>query len=170
MSIKIVAAMDKNGGIGLDNGLPWGKPIPADMQHFRELTMDKIVVMGRPTWESIPPKFRPLPHRKENIVLTRNPNFIAEGGTVIHEISSIRRTAETNDVYIIGGAEIYAIFIPFATQMHITVVEGVFPSDTKFPEYDLLAWKQVRRVPIPKSDSNMYPLQFITLVRISPTA
>lgn len=169
MKIILVVAMGKRGELGNGSRLPWGKPIPADMRNFRELTQRKTVVMGRKTWESIPSAFRPLPDREENIVLTRDENFVADGATVVHDIGAIRELSKTRDIYIIGGAEIYAMFEPFASLMYVTLVDGNFPADTYFPEYDRHAWREKSpHVSVPKGNLTEFPLRFVTLHRLSP--
>lgn len=170
MSIKLIVAMDLKGGIGFEGKLPWGSPLPEDMKHFRDLTMGKIVLMGRKTWDSIPLKYRPLPGRKGNIVLTRDLNFSAEGATVMYEVRSVLNLAKDHEIICIGGAELYASFLPFATEMHVTVVRGDFPCDTFFPEFDALGWKETEREVVPAGNLSKFNLEFIAFKRISPTA
>lgn len=171
MKIILIAAIGKRGELGNGNRLPWGKPISADMKHFRELTLRKTVVMGRKTWESIPEAFRPLPDREMNIVLTRQLDFIAPGATVVHNIDDIKELAKTRDIYVIGGAEIYAALEPYASEMIITVVDGNFPATVYFPEYDKHAWReQFPHTSVPKDSHTNFALRFVRLHRLSPTA
>lgn len=171
MKIILVAAVGKNRELGNGNRLPWGKPIPADMKHFRELTLGKTVVMGRKTWDSIPPLFKPLPGREENIVLTRDKSFIARGATIAHTIDVLIELAKARDLYVIGGAEIYAAFESYASEMIITVVDGNFPATVYFPKYDKHAWREkFPHTSVPKSSLTNFSLRFVRLHRLSPTS
>lgn len=168
MAIIIIVAVGTNGVMGKAGKLPWGKPIPADMKHFRKHTLCNTVVMGRKTWESIGAK--PLPGRI-NIVLTRNENFIANGAHVASNVSTILEIAQEQDVFVIGGSQIYAEFLAFATKMHITIVGGNFLGDTLFPEYDRHSWEQMSLTTLTPSEKTLwFNLQFIEYSRISPTA
>jgi len=165
--IIIIAAAGESGTIGIAGKLPWGKPIPADMKHFREHTLGNVVAMGRKTWESIGSK--PLPCR-ENIVMTRDSSFVAHGANVVTSIAPILELAKEHDVYIIGGAEIYAAFLPYATKIHITVVGGSFLGDTFFPSFDEDEWKKISTVTPPENNTSRYPVCFMEYKRISPIA
>ena len=167
MSIIIIGAVDTKGVMGKAGKLPWGKPISADMGHFRKHTLDKTIVMGRKTWKSIGAK--PLPGRI-NIVMTREKNFTAEGAHVASNVKAILEIAKEQDVFVIGGSEIYAEFIPYATQMFITIVEGVFQGDTFFPVYDQHGWEEIRVETIRKGNNTPYILRLVEYARISPTA
>jgi len=132
MHVSLIVALDKNGLIGAGNQLPWHAP--ADLKHFKTITMGKPVVMGRKTCESIA---RPLPGRR-NIVLTRNTVFIRDGFEVYHDLEScLHVLAGTDEVMIIGGAEIYRLCWRRADRIHATLVEGDFSGDTWFPQWPL---------------------------------
>jgi len=103
--IAIIAAVAKNGVIGQGNALPWH--LPEDMQHFKALTTGHTVIMGRKTWESLPPRFRPLPQRR-NIVVSRNPDFRADGAEVVGSLQNAMKLGAGATAFIIGGAELYA--------------------------------------------------------------
>lgn len=127
--------MDENRLIGKDNDLPW-KRIPDDMKLFARKTTGNVVIMGRKTWESIPTKYRPLPDR-ENIVLSRDESF--------HDAPIISSGLENaiqlglgfgKDVFIIGGAQIYAQALPLVDRLYISHIKGTFEGDTYFPEID----------------------------------
>ncbi len=164
MSIIIVAAMGrKDRVIGNKGELPWDA-IPEDMKHFRKLTLFQTVLMGRKTWESI--GSRPLLSRKENIVLTRDEKFVAEGATVMHDCDSVLQLSRTRTIFVIGGAEIYSMLIPFAEFMFITQVHGDFSGDTYFPCVDLFAWKIVNCQIYLKSETNPYYLKVRTFERL----
>jgi dihydrofolate reductase len=132
--ISIVVAVARESGVIGNNGrLPWQGQLPSDMKRFRELTTGHTVVMGRKTWDSIPTKFRPLPDRR-NIVMTRQSGFSAEGAEVIHSFEEILKFAEgTENIFIIGGAEIYQKGLEIADQICITYVDGIFAGDAVFP-------------------------------------
>ncbi len=168
MAIIIVAVMSKNSTIGNGAELPWGKPVRDDMQYFRKLTLGQIVVMGRKTWESIGSK--PLADRKENIVLTRNKDYFRDCSAPTHNVDTIRKLAKKADVFIVGGAKIYSIFIPFAEKMYLTFIGESFPGDVFFPEYDRHGWEVIERSVCEKTPESIYRLEFRTLERISPVA
>ncbi len=134
--INIIAAMDKNRGIGKGGKLPWN--IPEDLKRFREITAGHPVIMGRKTWESIPPKFRPLPNR-ENIVITRNPEYEADEATVLTSLESAIECAKKleggENVFIIGGGEIYKQALPCTDKLYLTLVDKEVDADTFFPDY-----------------------------------
>lgn len=144
MKIAIIVAMDKNRGIGKDNDLLWH--LPSDMKFFKETTTDNIVVMGRKNYESIPEKYRPLPHR-ENVILTRNKDFKAPGCLVFNSFEELlAHYADEEDrmMFIIGGGEIYkqALDKDLVDEMYITKVEKAFDADTFFPEINLRDWRR----------------------------
>lgn len=113
----LIWAQSTSGVIGRDGSIPW--QLPEDMAHFKELTMGHTVLMGRRTWDSLPPKFRPLPGRR-NIVLTRNPHFRADGAEVI---AALDDALAVPDAWVIGGSEIYHLALPAATRCEVTEVD-----------------------------------------------
>ncbi|MDF2877010.1 MAG: Dihydrofolate reductase [Clostridia bacterium] len=128
--INLIVATSKNNQIGIDNKLPWH--IPEDLKYFKEKTKHHTIVMGRKTYESIG---RPLPDRT-NVVLTRDVNFTAEGVIICHTFEEALKLCQNqNEVYIIGGGEIYHAFLPFADCLFITLVDKLIEGDTSFPEY-----------------------------------
>ncbi|HWT93974.1 MAG TPA: dihydrofolate reductase [Solirubrobacteraceae bacterium] len=129
MAVELVVAYSENRVIGRDGDLPWR--LPTDLARFKEITMGGAVVMGRRTWESIPPKFRPLPGRR-NIVLTRSPDFAAEGAEVLPSLDAAL-AATDGACFVIGGGTVYAEALPLADVVHATVVEGSVEGDTLFP-------------------------------------
>ncbi|MGZ4123887.1 MAG: dihydrofolate reductase [Tumebacillaceae bacterium] len=132
--ISFVVAMDLQRVIGKDNALPWH--LPADLKYFRNLTMGHTVVMGRKTFESIG---KPLPGRK-NVIVTRNPHFQAEGCEVIHSVDEIPQDA-ADEVFVIGGAEIFKALLPRAKRLYLTRILESFAGDTYFPELDETEWQ-----------------------------
>ena len=143
MKVSLIVAMDLERGIGKNNDLMWH--LPADMKFFRETTTGHIVVMGRKNYESIPERFRPLPNR-ENVVLSRNASYEAEGCTVfvsLDECYAAYSQETERTVFIIGGGQIYreALSSGRVTEMYITHVHHAYDADTFFPEVDMASWK-----------------------------
>jgi len=139
VSLALVWAQTPTGVIGRDGTLPWH--VPEDMAHFRELTRGHPVIMGRATWESLPPRFRPLPDR-DNIVLTRRPGFEAAGALVAHGIDEALRLVGDRDAWVIGGGQVYAAFLPRADRVEITVVSLDVGGDTRAPALDAGEWRR----------------------------
>lgn len=140
MPIKMIVATDMNNGIGdADGNLLYN--LPKDLRYFKSITSKKHVVMGRKTWESLPVK--PLPKRK-NYVLTMNEDYVAEGATVLHHVDEVHELAKENDVFIIGGAEIYYQFIDDADELYVTHVHHLH-SEAKahFPDFGYKDWQTV---------------------------
>lgn len=155
--IALIAAMGTNRVIGKDGAMPWH--LPADLKHFRRITLGHVVVMGRRTYEAIG---RPLPDRV-NIVLTRNRGFAAPGCEVIHSPEPL--LSDSRPVYVIGGAELYRLFLPHAAVMHLTRIHAEFAGDTFFPQFDLSAWELVAAEAYAKDDRNAYDMTFETYRR-----
>ncbi len=159
----LIAALGKNGEIGKKNRLLWD--LPADMQHFRQTTAGKPVIMGRTTYESIG---RLLPNRK-NIILSKNPEYRILGADVVCCFESAVHLAQNchEDVFVIGGKKIYEIALPHATHMILTHVEGVFPdADTYFPEFDLREWQIISEEYHAKDDENPFAFRIVHYERI----
>jgi dihydrofolate reductase len=124
MSLGLIWAQSTSGVIGRDNGIPWR--LPEDLARFKELTMGHMVVMGRLTWESLPPKVRPLPGRK-NVVVTRQAEYVADGAVVVDGLDGA--LAGGQESWVIGGAQIYALALPMATRCEVTEVEIDLPRE-----------------------------------------
>lgn len=133
-------------GIGKDGDLLYH--IPADMQRFKEITKDNTVIMGRKTWESIPEKFRPLPNRN-NIVVTSNLNYQADGAVVVHSLDEALQKSRSQkpeaDIFIIGGQQLYTESLSKADRLYLTIFEGEKEADTFFPKYKNLFTKEIDR-------------------------
>jgi len=140
--LTLIAAVARNGVIGVDNRLPWH--LPADLQHFKALTLGNTVIMGRKTWESLPAKFRPLPGRR-NVVVTRDGNYRAEGAVVALSLPAAIEAAETGEAFVIGGAELYAAALPLADRLELTEIDAAFEGDTHFPAIDPHRWRETAR-------------------------
>lgn len=162
--IAIVAAVAKNGVIGRDNTLPWR--LPEDMKRFKALTMGQAVLMGRKTWESLPDKFRPLPGR-QNIVVTRNASYRAEGAAVVTSIDdALRAVNDKNEVFVIGGAEIYRLALPRAHRLQLTEINIEFEGDTYFPSISREEWTEIAREHKP-ADGTPFSYDFVVYDRVA---
>ena len=143
--LALIVAVAENGVIGRDNDLPW--KIPADMAHFKRVTMGKPLLMGRKTYESIG---RPLPGRT-NIVITRNPDFSAPGIEVVPSFEeavlraqSVARADGAEEVIVMGGAEVYRVSLPAADRLYVTEVHAAIEGDA-YLDLDLGGWREVSR-------------------------
>lgn len=142
MQLKLIFARAANGVIGAHNALPWH--LPEDMAHFKRLTMGCPVIMGRKTWDSLPPRFRPLPGRL-NIVVTRQTDWQADGAQVAHSIEEACALCPPDSTaWVIGGAELYAQALPLACEAVVTEIDAVFEGDAFAPELDH-RWTSVAR-------------------------
>lgn len=161
MRLSLVAAMDRNRLIGAGDRLPWR--LPADLAHFKRLTLGKPVLMGRRTFESIG---RPLPER-HNIVVTRDRGFRAEGCTVAHSLDAgLAAAAPAPEVMVIGGASVYAQCLARAGRMYLTRIDAELEGDTFFPAWDPAEWREVERREFQPDARNAYPYRFEVLERV----
>lgn len=158
--IAMIAVVAADGAIGCNGNLLCH--IPEDLRHFKEVTSGAAVIMGRKTWESLPKK--PLPKRL-NIVISRNPEFTADGAVVVPSLEEAVEAARGHDLFIIGGGEIYARFMPWADRLFITELDAVFENaDTFFPEIDKASWKIVGSSPWAVADNGV-KYRFVDYVR-----
>ena len=141
-SLTLIAAVARNGVIGVDNRLPWR--LPADLKRFKELTLGHTVIMGRKTWESLPASYRPLPGRR-NIVVTRDAAYRAAGAVVATSLPAAIAAADGGAAFVIGGAELYAAALPLADHLQVTEIDAIFEGDTRFPAIDHQQWRETRR-------------------------
>ncbi|MGE7878546.1 dihydrofolate reductase [Peribacillus muralis] len=157
--ISLIVAMDENRVIGNDNRLPWH--LPADLQYFKKVTLGHPIVMGRKTFESIG---RVLPGR-ENVIVTRNQDFQALGCVVLHDVLKIKMYADKRDdeVFVIGGAEIFKEVLPFADRLYITEIHETFEGDTFFPAIDENEWQKVSSIEGIVDEKNRIAHNFIIL-------
>ena len=158
--MEIIVAMTDNYVIGANGDMPWH--LPADLQHFKEITSGGAIIMGRRTWESIG---RPLPNRL-NIVITRKTNYEAIGATVASSIDEGIKVAKNIRTFIIGGGEIYRAVLPLAKKLHITRIHATIDGDTYFPEIDESSWQLTDSVDRPSDTNNCYDLAFETWRRV----
>jgi len=150
--------MDRNRVIGNNDSLPWH--ISADLKNFKKITMGKPIVMGRKTHESIG---KPLPGR-ENIIITRDKTYQAEGCTVLNSIDDIFEHCKVvEEVMITGGSEIYKHTLDQATRLYLTEVHTEVEGDTFFPEFNLNMWEEVSREAFTADDKNDFDYSFVVL-------
>jgi dihydrofolate reductase len=160
--ISLIAAMADNRVIGRDNGLPWR--LPADLRHFKALTLGKPIVMGRKTWESLPGL---LPGRR-HIVITGNRDYHADDCVVVNSIeAAIEAAGDVEEVMIVGGGALYRAMLPRADRLYLTLVHMEVEGDTHFPDFDPSAWRETARESHGADDSNPCPYTFLTLERIA---
>ena len=160
MLVSIIAAMDRNRLIGNENQLPWH--LPADLAHFKRITMGKPIIMGRRTYESIG---RPLPGRT-NIVLTRSADFQAEGVTVVRSLQqALEAAAGAEEAMIIGGGSIYELALPLADRLYLTHIEHGYEGDAWFPELDPLQWRVIASETHAADPKNPWDCRFVTYER-----
>ena len=164
--LAIVVAIAENGVIGRDNQLPWR--LKTDLRRFRELTWGKPMIMGRKTFDSIG---KPLPGRK-TVVLTRDPGFSAEEVAVAHDWPEALRLAEAaaavmgaDEIAVIGGADVFALALPQARRIHLTLVHAAPAGDVLFPPYDRAAFRELRREVRPKGPDDEHAFTIIDLER-----
>lgn len=159
--LALIAAMDVNGVIGADGGMPWH--LPADLRWFKKNTRDKPVLMGRRTFESIG---RALPHRR-NLVMTRRGDFTPEGAEIVADLDdALARVAGADELMVIGGAEIYRLALARASRLLITRIEAEYEGDTRFPDVDWARWQLVADDPHPAAEGNP-GYRFMTYERIA---
>lgn len=150
--ISLIAAMSKNRVIGIDNHLPWH--IPEELQHFKKMTMGKPLIMGANTFESIGRKLLP---GRTTIILTKNTELTGDGFIVAHSIpDAIAAAGNVPEIMVIGGASIYAQFLPLAQRIYLTIIPTEYIGDTFFPELDEQRWRMVSQEHYAKFDVNIY--------------
>jgi dihydrofolate reductase len=163
LEISLVAAVADNGVIGAEGGMPWH--LPADLAHFKQLTLGKPVLMGRMTWESIG---RPLPNRR-NLVLTRDSHWRAPGaervGSVEEAMKAVAQAGE-GELMVIGGAEVYRQALPKAVRIYLTRIHAEPWGDTLFPELDPEEWREVARRERLSDERNPWDMTFVVLERV----
>jgi dihydrofolate reductase len=160
MQRSLVVAMARNRVIGRDNALPWR--LPADLAHFKRVTLGHPIVMGRRTFESIG---KALPGRK-NIVLTHDASFVAPGCSVVSSLEEAWKAAgDADEVSVIGGSSLFRDSLPIADIIHLTEVEADVPGDTYFPPFDRSEWNETEVARHPADERHAYPMRFLRLER-----
>lgn len=161
--LSLIAAVARNGAIGRDNQLLFR--IPGDLPRLKRLTLGHPVIMGRKTWDSLPPKNRPLPGRL-NIVVTRNRDWRAEGAVTAHSLEeALQHTHGATQAFVIGGAELYALALPYADRLDLTEVDQDAEGDAFFPAWKREEFHETGREPHPASESAPFDYAFVTYQR-----
>ncbi len=159
-TISLIAAMAENRAIGINNKMPWH--LPADLRHFKALTIGKPIIMGRKTWESLPGLLPDRPH----IVVTRQPNYQAEGCQVVHSIDeALAAAGDAAEVMVVGGATFYRAMLPQADRIYLTLVETAVEGDAFFPDYNPEQWQITAQERHAADEKNPFPYRFLTLER-----
>ncbi|MEN8768473.1 MAG: dihydrofolate reductase [Candidatus Arcticimaribacter sp.] len=155
--LTMIAAAAENNALGKDNDLIWH--ISDDLKRFKRLTSGHAIIMGRKTFESMP---KALPNRT-NIVLTNKRDYQPEGATVVHSIEdALALVKKDPQPFIIGGGEIYRLFMPYCDRIELTRVHHNFEADVFFPEIDLNQWKEIAREDINATEEQAYNYSYIT--------
>ncbi len=167
MIISLIAAHTQNNVIGKNNDLPWH--LPDEMKYFMETTKGHAVIMGRKNYDSLPPKFKPLKDRF-NIVVTRQHDFEAPGTVTVHSIEDAFTEAARfhhpdNEIFVIGGAQIYAQALPHANRLYLTEIKTTLEGDTHFPDFDKKEWKEVSRKLHEADARHAYAFEFVVYER-----
>jgi dihydrofolate reductase len=158
--LSLVVAVAENGVIGRENALPWR--LPADLAHFKRLTLDQTIVMGRRTWESLPG----LLPRRRHILLSRDPNFRAEGCLVVDSLdAAVTGAGDVSELMIIGGAALYREALPRASRLYLTRVHAWVEGNVRFPGWNPAQWRELSRVEHAADASNPFAMTFLELQR-----
>jgi len=153
-TITLIAAISDNGVIGAEGDLPWR--LPADLKHFKAVTTGHPILMGRKTHESIG---KPLPNRR-NIVLTRNAGWSRPGVETVHDLQEALRLVDDDELFVIGGEQVYRAALPIADRLLITRVHAHVRGDVMFPEFDRGAWTLTDEQHRPADEHNAHDITF----------
>ena len=157
----LIAATSQNNALGKDNKIIWH--LPDDFKRFKELTSGHHIIMGRKTFESFP---KPLPNRT-HIVITRQKNYNPEGCIVVNSIEeAFEICPKSEDVFLIGGAEIYKLGLPFTDKIELTYINETFEADAFFPEIDFSEWKLTNEEFHPKDEKHAHDFSFRSFIRL----
>lgn len=160
--VSLIVAMARNRVIGRNNTLPWH--LPADLKHFKTLTMGHHIVMGRKTYESIG---KPLPGRT-SVVVTRNAEYSVSGVIVVNSLeAALAACGNDEEIFVIGGAELYREAINIADRIYLTEIDADISGDAHFTEFDRRLWLEIERVSHMPDEKNSYPYHFAVFDRIN---
>jgi len=159
-TVTLVAAMGRNRAIGLAGRMPWH--LPAELKHFKRLTMGKSIVMGRKTWQAIG---RPLPGR-QNIVISGNPAFLAKHVELVGSLNEALEIAQSDEVMVIGGGQVYELAMPMAQRMVLTMIDIEPEADTWFPAWDERQWVQTGEERFPAEPDNGLAYRIVEFKRV----
>ena len=141
MRLNLIVARARNGVIGAAGTIPWR--VPGEMAYFKQVTLGHPIIMGRKTWESLPRK--PLPGRR-NVVVTRDRNYVANGAEVVASLDeALTGCADADEVFVIGGAELFALALPRVTRAFVTEIDLEVDGDVHFPALDPAQWHEISR-------------------------
>jgi len=155
-SFTLIAAVAADNVIGRNNALPWH--LPADLAHFKRLTLDHTIVMGRRTWESLPGV---LPRRR-HLVLSRDPHYHAAGAEVVDSLAAaVTAAGAVTELMVIGGATLYAETLPLATRLCLTQIHAHLDGDAWFPAWDATQWQLVSQIEQPADERNAFAMTFL---------
>ncbi|MBK5939065.1 dihydrofolate reductase [Halochromatium roseum] len=160
--ISLIAAMARGRVIGRDNAMPWH--LPADLAHFKRLTLDKPIIMGRRTWESLPS----LLPRRRHLVISADAAFrrsLRQAEAVSSPERALEQAGPVPEVMIVGGASIYQAFLPIADRLLLTLIDAEIDGDAYFPAWSTAEWQETARQQRPRDAANRYDLEFLTLAR-----
>lgn len=163
--ISIIVAIAKNGVIGKQGDIPWY--LPDDLKHFATITKGHTVIMGRKTYESIVKRLgKPLPNRTSFVITSQN-NFLAPGCVILNSVDEAVKmfSSSDNEVFVIGGSEIYTKFLPISDKLYITEVDANCDGDVVFPPYAKDKWKQLTRKHHDVDEKHVYEFDFVELVK-----
>jgi dihydrofolate reductase len=168
MIVSLIVAADERNAIGKGGAMPWH--LPDELKYFRSVTEGKPVVMGRKTWESLPPNRKPLPGRR-NIVVTRQPGYEAPGADVVPGVDEAVKLASlsSDEVFIIGGGQLYGYGLEIADRLYFTRVHTeIEGADAFFPTVDFLDWREVSRVEHPADEKHAFSFTQFVFERLAP--
>ena len=160
-NISLIVAVSENMVIGKDNKLAWH--LPDDINYFSNMTKGHSIIMGRKNWESIPKKYRPLPERK-NIVVTRNNKFEDKGAIIVNSIEKAvekARRFDEEEIFIIGGGEIYKLGFAYVDKLYITEIYANIDGNTYFPKWNKENWKEISRISHPKDEKHEFDFDYV---------
>lgn len=162
-TLSLIAAVARNGVIGKDNTLLWR--LPEDLQFLKRTTLGYPVIMGRKTWDSLPARVRPLPGRS-NIVVTRNPDWQAEGALATTSLqAALSQLGDAPKAFVIGGAELYALALPLADELVLTEIDRDYEGHVHFPAWDRQQFTEVSRETHHAGEPNHFDYAFVTYRR-----
>ena len=160
VELSIIVAVSENGVIGHDGGMPWR--LSSDLKRFKQLTLGHTIVMGRKTWDSIG---RLLPGRT-TVILTRQPDFEVPRAIIVGSLQDAIGATDDPEPFVVGGAEIYRLALPFASKLYLTRVAAEIEGDTFFPEFDTQQWSLISEEAVPQGEKDSHRTLFQTYARV----
>lgn len=168
MTIALIVAFDRNRVIGRDGDMPWH--LPKDLRFFRRMTLGKPIIMGRITYNAIGDMLA----KRHNIIVTTQADFTAPGCEVVHSVEEglalakgISRSLDSDEIMVIGGAQIYRATLPLADRLYLTLIDAAIEGDTFFPAIDETLWREVWSEAHPADDQHPYAFRFTRWERIA---